>query len=287
MRKYCLIVFLLLLIHSARADERKPMQNPFFAMDTAFIRDETKLSIQLNLVKELGFDGVSVNEAPVDQLTVELSRIDEAHFKLFAVYYGGKVTPEGGLTVAPDLFEAMRLLKNRSTIIWLHLGGPGPAFDSLAKDRPLVIQLRKLADEASQNGLKVAIYPHIGEWTAHFADALKLARAVDHPALGVTFNLCHVLATGDEMHIPDLIDQARSSLFCVTLNGADSAISGGQWDKLIQPLGRGTFDAHIVLDALAKNHFAGPIGFQGYGIKGDARSILEPTMTAWKKLAGR
>ena len=29
----------------------------------------------------------------------------------------------------------------------------------------------------------------------------------------------------------------------------------------------------------------GPIGFQGYGIKGDARSILAPTMQAWRKLS--
>jgi hypothetical protein len=31
--------------------------------------------------------------------------------------------------------------------------------------------------------------------------------------------------------------------------------------------------------------FIGPIGFQGYGIKGDARSILKPLRDAWRKLS--
>ncbi|MCI0741168.1 MAG: hypothetical protein L0Y72_19220 [Gemmataceae bacterium] len=41
----------------------------------------------------------------------------------------------------------------------------------------------------------------------------------------------------------------------------------------------------IVLRKLDQIDFRGPIGFQGYGIKGDARSILQPTIDAWRKLS--
>ena len=43
----------------------------------------------------------------------------------------------------------------------------------------------------------------------------------------------------------------------------------------------------VVLRKLKQIEFAGPIGFQGYAIKGDARSILTPTMNAWRKLTAR
>ena len=279
-----LLIFGLVLVPSLHADERKPIQNPFFAMDTSFHRGAT-IDEELDLVKQLGFDGVCWTEAPVEQLKNDLASIDKHGLKLFAIYYAATVSPDGNLVIRPDLSEAMKLLKNHGTIIWLHFGGKGPAFDSLANDSAVVISIRKLADEAASHGLRIAVYPHIGEWTAHFADAIKLAKIVNHPAFGVTFNLCHALATGDEKRIPDLIREAGSSLFCVTLNGADTGVSGAQWDKLIQTLDKGSFDTHILLDALAENHFAGPIGFQGYGIKGDAKSILTPTMAAWKKLS--
>ena len=103
-------------------------------------------------------------------------------------------------------------------------------------------KLRGLADQAAASGLKIAIYPHFGEWTARFGDATKLADAVDRPNFGVSFNLCHCLATGDEQNIPHLLTAAKRHLFIVQINGADSGVSGKQWNRLIQTLDKGTFD---------------------------------------------
>ena len=146
-------------------------------------------------------------------------------------------------------------------------------------------KLRGLADQAAACGLKIAIYPHLGEWTARFADATKLADVVDRPNFGVSFNLCHCLAAGDEKKIPQLLTAAKKRLFIVQINGADSGVSGGQWKRLIQTLDKGTFDVGAVLRKLKELGFDGPIGFQGYAIAGDARSILAPTMAAWRKLS--
>jgi len=33
--------------------------------------------------------------------------------------------------------------------------------------------------------------------------------------------------------------------------------------------------------------YAGPIGFQGYGIKGDAHDNLKRTMEAWRRLSAK
>jgi sugar phosphate isomerase/epimerase len=158
--------------------------------------------------------------------------------------------------------------------------------ESLTADSPVVKKLQFLAEMAKANDLRIAIYPHLGEWTARFGDATRLAKLVARPNFGVTFNLCHCLAVGDGQQIPSLLEQSKDVLFTVTISGADAGVSGaGQWARLIQTLDRGTFDVGLVLRKLKQIGFSGPIGFQGYGIRGDARSVLVPTIDAWRKLS--
>jgi sugar phosphate isomerase/epimerase len=191
------------------------------------------------------------------------------------------------LTHGPQLEKLMAALKGRGTIIWLHIGGKGPVFASLTGKEPLVRALRGLADLAAKYKLRVAVYPHVGEWTARVGDATTLAKLVNHPHFGMTFNLCHCLAMGDEENIPKLLTEAKSVLMTVTINGADKGVKGGQWHRLIQTLDKGTYDTGIVLRTLRQIRFVGPVGFQGYGIAGDARSILAPSINAWRKLSRR
>jgi sugar phosphate isomerase/epimerase len=258
---------------------------PFYAMDTAFQRPGLAHAQQLELVRELGYAGIAWHEQPVDDLKPVLNDCDRLGLKMFAIYCPAQVTPGGEISWSPRMPELLKFLKGRETIIWLHIGGKGPAFDAELAQRPVVKRLRGLAKDATAQGLKVAIYPHLGEWTARFGDATALADAVDEPGLGVSFNLCHCLAMGDEQKIPQLLTAARKRLLIVQINGADSGVSGGQWKRLIQTLDKGTYDWGIVMKTLREIGFAGPVGFQGYGISADARSILVPTMAAWKKQA--
>lgn len=262
----------------------KRVANPFYAMDTAFRRAGLTTDQQLDLVKELGFSGIAWTEAPPEQVAATLLQVEKRGLKMSAIYCAASVTPEGKLSHSPQLTRLMETLKGRGTLVWLHVGGKGPAFDKLTDDEPLVAGFRKLADTAVANGLRLAVYPHVGEWTARFGDATRLALVVKHPGFGVSFNLCHALAMGDEKKIPALIEAAKPVLFTVTINGADAGVNRADWGRLIQPLGKGTFDNAPVLRKLAEIGFTGPVGFQGYGIPGDARSILGPTMKAWLSL---
>jgi sugar phosphate isomerase/epimerase len=256
-------------------------------MDTAFQRGRLTIDQQLDLVKELGFDGIAWTETTPESATAIAANADKRGLKMHAIYCQARVTPDGQLTHGPRLEELMVALKGRGTIIWLHIGGKGPAFDALTGKEPLIKALRGLAEVAAKNQLRVAIYPHVGEWTARFGDATTLAKIVDHPRFGVTFNLCHSLAVGDEENIPKLLTEAKPVLMTVTINGADKGIKGGQWNRLIQTLDKGTYDTGIVMRTLRQINFAGPVGFQGYGITGDARSILAPTIEAWRNLSPR
>jgi len=253
-------------------------------MDTAFQRPGLSASAQFDLVERLGYAGISWHEEKPAQVAVVLKQLDARGLKLFAIYCRAQVTPGGNVTHSATLRQLMRTLQSRETIVWLHFGGKGPAIESLTGREPLVDKLRGLADTAQAHGLRVAIYPHFGEWTASFRDAMRLARMVDHPSFGVTFNLCHSLAGGEEAEIPTLLEEARDVLTNVTISGADRGVRGGNWPRLIQTLDKGTFDLVALFRKLKAIGFRGPIGFQGYGIQRDPPSILTPTMRGWHAL---
>jgi len=270
------------------AEVAKPgLPNPFYAMDTAFRRPGLTTEQQLDLVKELGYAGIAWTETAPEQAKATAESAEKCGLKMYTIYCAAAVTPEGDLKHSPNLPKLMEALRGHDTIIWLHIGGKGPAFDSLTGKEALVEKFRGLADTAAANDLRIAVYPHVGEWTARFGDATRLAKVVNHPRFGVTFNLCHCLAMGDEETIPALLDDAKPVLVTVTICGADTGVKSPQWGRLIQTLDRGTFDQGIVLRKLKGLGFSGPIGFQGYGIRGDARSILAPTIEAWRKLSAQ
>jgi sugar phosphate isomerase/epimerase len=269
----------------AAALESPALTNAFYAMDTAFQRPGLDPAQQLALVKQLGFEGIAWHEQPSEEAKAAALAAEKNGLRMFTIYCGGQVTPEGGLSYSPSLPALMEALKGHGTLIWLHLGGKGPPIASLSGNEPLVANLRALAATAAENGTLIALYPHVGEWTERFGDATRLAKVVSHPALGVTFNLCHCLATGDEKRIPALLEEAAPMLLTATINGADAGVAQPDWTRLIQTLDQGSFDVGAVLRKLERIGFTGPVGFQGYGIKGSARSILEPTMAKWRQLA--
>ena len=263
------------------------LPNPFYAMDTCTKRPYPKNDItpaqQFDMLKELGYAGIAWTEEPPQQVSAAAAEAEARGLKMFTIYCGATVTTGGELRTSAQLESVMEALRGHGTLIWLHLGGKGPAIASLTSDAPIVEHLRELAGRAERNGLSIAIYPHIGDWTERFEDALRVARLVDRKNFGVTFNLCHTLAAGDEPRIPSLLEQAGTLLLAVTINGADANVKGPQWNRLIQTLDRGSFDVGLVLRTLRKVGYRGPIGLQGYGLNGDRRDNLARSMAAWRE----
>jgi sugar phosphate isomerase/epimerase len=272
----------------AQAPQPAGPSNPFYAMDTCTKRPYPQNDItpaqQFDMLKELGYAGIAWTEEPAEQVKSAVLEAEARGLKMFAIYCGASVTPAGELKPSPLIEPIMEALEGRDTLIWLHIGGDGPKIDSLTGREPVIGQLSSLARAAEQHGLKIALYPHVSDWTEHFHDALRVARLVGRRNLGVTFNLCHSLAVGDEGRIPALLEEAGPLLFTATLNGADTGVKGPRWDRLIQAIDRGTYDLAVVLRTLRRLGFQGPIGLQGYGLGGDRRENLARSIEAWRKL---
>ncbi len=258
------------------------LANPFYAMDTA--------GGSLDMLKELGYTGISghlysTKTGADAKKALDFAReVQTKGLKFYAIYVGNTLAKEG-LQINPALEETMAGLKGQGTLIWLYITSRDFKLSAPAGDDVAVPELRRVADLAAKAGLRVAIYPHKGFWAERVQDAMRLAKKVDRPNFGVTFNLCHCLSVGDEDRIGELLTAARPHLFMVTINGADSR--GQSWKQLIQPLGQGSFDLAPMLRKLQELGYDGPIGFQGYGITGDRRQLLTQTMAGWKKLSGQ
>jgi len=138
---------------------------------------------------------------------------------------------------------------------------------------------------AHEEGLRVALYPHFNDWMERVKDAVRVTEKVNRRNVGITFNLCHWLRVDDESNMEKLLSLAMPYLFVVTINGADSRAKN--WDRLIQPLGSGTFDTYKFLKTLNELGYTGPIGLQGYGLGGDVHKNLKRSMNAWRKLSAR
>lgn len=255
--------------------------NPFFAMDTA-VRN---LDV-LDTVKQLGYDGVGWKSGPSAQLAAEAQQIRQHGLKLFSIYgYVGTILTKTNLTWNSQLEADLAALKGTDTIVWLPIASTEFTNSSPDGDAVAVPALRQLADLAASNGVRIALYPHTGNWVERVQDAVRLAKRVDRPNLGATFNLCHCLMVGDETNIPELLTQASPHLFLVTINGADAGAARTDWNRLIQPLDAGSYDVEIVLRKLKELNYQGPIGLQGYGVNLPVKDNLQRSMAAWHKLA--
>ena len=255
--------------------------NPFFAMDTATKDDKHKTAAeQAQMLKDLGYPGIGIGYAGADSLAQTLKELDQRDLQLFAVYTGINIDP-GAQPYDPSLKDAMKVLEGRSTILWVFAQSRTQKPSSLEGDPRAAEILQELADEAASHKVRISLYHHQGFWLETIEDAVRLAEKINRPNVGVTFNLCHWLRVSKSRDAKTVIERAMPHLSVVNINGADT--DGQDWKTLIQTLDRGTFNMRGFLETLRDAGYTGPIGFQGYGIGGDARDNLKRTMAAWEK----
>lgn len=249
-------------------------KRPFVAMHTG--TGGGSVDAQATLVRDLGFDGLAWD---LDRLA-EVRRACEARggdvFSAYAVLDLGAGFAE---RLAP-LRAAMQALTGGPGMLWLALRNAGVAPRDPSGDDDAAAALNALLADAAATGVEIALYPHHGFWLETAEDALRLCARLDQPRLGLCFNLCHFLRTGDDADPAPLLARCREHLLAVTVNGAD--LEGTDWRTLIRPLGEGNFDLRSFLGTLDALDFDGPVGLQGFGIDRPANEHLAQSMAAWR-----
>lgn len=255
----------------------------FFAMDTAAKQEPAECA---QVLAELGYAGLGGRPATAK---AHASALKAKGLVLFNGYHVTNFA-YGQAELPADLVKAVDDLAGTGGTLWLGInkiqfpmGVPLPPDYG---DTIVVPQLRQLLAYAKPKGVKVSLYPHAGFWAAQFEACVRVAGKVDDPSLGVTFNLCHWLKVEGTGRDPlPLIKEALPRLNFITINGADAGDTQNLgWDKLIQPLGRGSYDVGAFVAKVRAAGYRGPFGFQGFGIKRDSKELLKETMEGWQKM---
>lgn len=258
--------------------------NPFFAMNTIARGGPAEV---VPLLKELGYAGLggAVGDGAM------AAALEKEGMKFF----------NGYLTLSfhaarPALDDRLRgqidAMKDHGAALWLAVAkvqDDQRAFPNSSPDGDEIAlaKLREIADYAEPRGVKIALYPHATLWLERVEDGVRVADKLNRPSVGATFNLCHWLKVeGSERDPAPVLKAALPRLMFVTINGADTGDTKTMsWDRLIQPLGTGTYDVAAFLRAVRQAGYTGPVGFQGYGIRAAPREVLTRTMAAWRQMS--
>ncbi|MDD7985380.1 TIM barrel protein [Lentisphaera marina] len=257
--------FLLILIfcNTLYSFNEKPLKTEFYAFANAM--PALNYEQQAQLLKKLGYSGISQVFQAGDKLTRQVEVYKKYKLKVLSIYLQA--------TEKPIDMNSIKALGNGGMIeLTVH------------KINPQIIEsIRQTSERAKKLNIRVALYPHHGFAVATIPQALELVNKVNHPNLGLMFNLCHFLKNEDINDLENILIKAKDKLFSVSINGAD--IDGKDWKTLIQSLDKGSFPQTRLISALKDIEFTGPISLQGFGIKGDKSINLENSMKRWKAIS--
>ncbi|MDB4584928.1 sugar phosphate isomerase/epimerase, partial [Draconibacterium sp.] len=202
--------------------------------------------------------------------------------KLFTLYIKIEIDQEQPYDAR--LKEYIKKMKDTGLHLWVHVHSTSfPCSDSSGDEKCVKI-ISELADYAASYGVKIAFYPHTNFWVEKVSDGLRLAEKIKKPNVGVVFNLCHFLKRDKPNRLKQTLTAAMPYLFLVSINGADDGETHNMnWDRLIQPLGSGSYDVLNVLKILRDLGYNNSVGLQCYNIKGEPEVFLKQSMQTWEK----
>jgi sugar phosphate isomerase/epimerase len=192
-------------------------------------------------------------------------------------------------------YTSIIALKGTGTILAPYIrSNANPAGAASPETDAQVVRLfRELSEYAKKSDLQIAIYPHFGFYVQRTDHALKLVRQINRKNTGLSFNLCHWLATtplDERGGLKVLLKNALPYLKMITICGANDVVTSNKnvWADYILPLGNGSFDTYgLVKYVIADLHFKGPVAVQCYGLKEEKRWLVEHSMDVWKSYGRR
>ena len=247
-------------------------ENEFFAMDNGLL-DVKSIADKAALLSSLGYDGVTWRPGNTAEAVKEMT---SRGVKMHALMMSLAVAKAEKATELP--LTDIEALKGTGAILWVQLLRKG------GDDADAARELKRLSAVAKPLGLRVAIYPHVGNHVETLEDALRVANVAADDNIGVSLTLCHQLKKNGVQDLAPLLKQALPKLFIVQVSGAEAGATQKMgWDKLIQPLGQGSYDVKSIFRILKDLKYTGLVGVIGYQIKLPAKQHLKQSITYWKE----
>lgn len=251
----------------------------FFCFEDAFLlAKDIPFEDQTALLKRLGFDGIEL--MGLDKADEKLKVLEKYQLPLKMVYI--QVDIEKDEPYDPGLPDFIKSVRDKGVTLWLHIHSEKFKPSDEEGDKLAVPIIQKLADYARQYNVNLALYPHSFFWLEKIEDSVRLTEKINRRNVGAVFNLCHFLKTDVRSELEEKLLNSIPYLAAVSINGADDGNTGEmEWDRLIQPLGEGSFDVMNILRLLRDNNYNGPVGLQCFNIPGEPSVFLIKSMKTW------
>jgi sugar phosphate isomerase/epimerase len=283
------ILFSIMIVLFGCNSHEKKLDNTFYAFNNCMRSLPNKpgtLEEQVKLIKKIGFDGFSGHIS--QDYFKQRAALDEVGLKMPEIYWGIDMDSTGNVSHKEGLKEIIKDSKDRNLIVALFSNAE--AFNNKKEEGdPLFAKgIQELADFAAPFNVKVAIYPHADNYCETIEHCVKMANLVDRDNFGIVFNTCHMLKVEGEDSWEEKLVNALPYVHMISINGADSGNTREMgWDRLIQPLGEGTFDTWKLVKLAKDNGYEGPFGLQCYNIKQDCEVALTKSMKTWESYQKR
>jgi sugar phosphate isomerase/epimerase len=281
MRTLVLVALICIFFGSAYS-QKKELDNTFYAFNNSMRMPNAPsgMEAQVDLIKKLGFDGYSGHTN--DDYFSRRAALDKVGLKMPEVYWGIDMDSTGQITYKEGLKEIVKDSKDRDLVIALYSNVKFYMNNKEEGDPLLAKAIGELADFAAPYKVKIAIYPHVGNYCETSEHSVRLAKMASRPNVGAIFNTCHLLKKEGEEGWEQKLIEALPYLYMISINGADSGNTREMnWDKLIQPLGEGTFDTYRLVKLAKDNGYKGLFGLQCYDIKQDCEVALTKSINTW------
>ena len=267
---------------------KKELDNTFYAFNNSVRLPNAPESMteQAEILKSLGFDGLGGHTT--DKYFARRASLDNVGLKMPEIYWGIDMDSSGQISYKEGLKEIIIDSKDQNLVVALFSNVKYFMNNKIGGDPLLAKAIGELADFAALYGAKIAIYPHINNYCETSEHSVRLAKMTDRPNVGAIFNTCHLLKVEGEEGWEVKLLAALPYLYMISINGADSGNTQEMnWDRLIQPLGEGTFDTYKLVKLAKDNGYEGLFGLQTFAIKQDFEVVLTKSMNTWEKYKKR
>jgi len=268
---------------------KKELDNVFYPFNnsmTSLPNAPESLAEQMQLVKDLGYTGFGGHIR--DDYFKRREAMDKVGLPMPELYWGIDLDSAGVASYHPKIKEIIKDSKDRNLVVTLFFTSESYMNNREEGDLLFADVLREIADYAAGYNVKVAAYPHVNLYVEEIGHAVRLAQMVNRENFGVAFNTCHFLIKEGDANWKEKLTDALPYLFMVSIAGADDGDTRKMhMDRLIQPLGEGTYDIYKFVEFLKDNNYNGPFGLQCYGIKQDCEVVLTKSMKTWNEYKER
>lgn len=264
-----------------------PFNNYFLFADREYSADEmwdqTKAAGYDKLYFSVGRDNPD-SWALAEQIPAQRRRTGLGLAAVYTVVDLTNPDPDG----AHSFDELMGLLEPGDVLeLALTVGWQKDVSDP-SHDEEAVALARRLLPAAKQRGVTISFYHHLGFWMEKIDDCVRVARAVDDPAVGVTFCGFHWYCV-DRVDLGGKMAEAAPYLKLVNVCGSRKRPEGSDFPLAytIEPVGEGTFPLDGFIRSLGAVGYSGDVGFQGYKMGGHPPTTLSQSIGAWRAAEAR